>query len=164
MAPSVESAFLTVSAPLFVIDELSSDNRIAKAVRGQRITVSANTSQIPKRPTVAGDVEVFLECAIPDVPAPASFERSPRENPSDKAFENRKADTPPVAARKLNADLKMLTIRRGIPLALIIMTESAITIYRMEARGIAYLHALVILSVPPRMAIKTNIINIAEKI
>ena len=40
MAPSVESAFLTVSAPLFVIDELSSDNRIAKAVRGQRITTA----------------------------------------------------------------------------------------------------------------------------
>ena len=142
-SPIVERAIPTICAPL-PESVVPSAKRTAKAVRGQSRTVSKNTSEMPKSPASHGVELIFVDCAIPEVPEPASLERSAREKPSFIFFVNRKNDTPPPAALKLKADFIILKARLGIFSLFKKITHIARAEYKIALIGMIYLQALVL--------------------
>ena len=65
---------------------LATEQRMARAVRMQSKDVSKNTSHIPESPAENGVRSEARAWARDDVPQPASFDKIPRQKPSENCF------------------------------------------------------------------------------
>jgi hypothetical protein len=96
-----EKAQLTSDIGVEKRETSGTDNKITKPVIIQSSVLSKTTSHMAKSPATCGVLPFDLECAIAEVPTPASLESIPRANPSRTA----KNDIPPPRALlKLNAE------------------------------------------------------------
>jgi hypothetical protein len=86
-------------------------HNIVNAVRVQTTTVSIKTSIIPISPDTPGVASLSHIWAEEEVPAPASFDSIPLENPSRTEEEKRNAKIPPAAlsAEKALSNIKAIT-------------------------------------------------------
>ena len=78
---------------------------MTRAVSVHRKTVSIITSMMPRNPCSAGESDEDAECAIGEVPAPASLLISPRITPVRTLFETKNPPIPPMAPRHSKAEL-----------------------------------------------------------
>ncbi len=145
VAPMLER---TSAIPEVYADGSGTDTRMARAVRGQSRTVSKNTSHIPRSPALAGSPSK-RECASEDVPAPASFESKPRENPSRKAVPVRNPMMPPLAESAEKALQKIEEIALGMREGTENIVTNARKTYKTVAVGI-----IIEVNVPTRSAPK----------
>ena len=122
--------------------------RMARAVRGQRRTVSKNTSHMPRSPALAGSPEI-RECASDEVPAPASLESKPREKPSRTAAPVRNPTAPPLADSEEKAEQKIELIALGMREGTENIVTNARKIYKTVVAGI-----IMAVKVPTRSAPK----------
>lgn len=93
----VLKAFITISAPkngAFC----ESVQRITRAGRLHKSTVSINTSSTAQMPIIFGSGQSVEVWAKGDVPMPASLEKRPRLNPTDIEFDTEKPKIPPPIA------------------------------------------------------------------
>ena len=90
--------------PKFILPEWV---RIVNAVKVQSKIVSTKTSKMPYNPWVLGSASIATECAIAEVPRPASLEKIPRDAPIN-IEENILPTAPPVTAFGLKAPVKII--------------------------------------------------------
>lgn len=102
----VRKAFIMVSAPKKP-SFCEPVQRITRAVRLHKSTVSINTSSTAQYPIILGSEQSVEVCAKGDVPIPASFEKSPFLNPTDTAFDTEKPKIPPLMAFISKAELRI---------------------------------------------------------